>query len=58
MEAELKGLRIDRSKKQSEQPSPWATGSWVRGSTILAKPNNAAIASGLVIRKVTNIFHP
>jgi hypothetical protein len=30
----------------------------VRGSTILAKPNNAAIASGQAIRKVTNIFHP
>jgi RND family efflux transporter MFP subunit len=30
MEAELKSLRIDRSKKRAEQPSPWATG-WILG---------------------------
>ncbi|MGA3202243.1 MAG: efflux RND transporter periplasmic adaptor subunit [Bryobacteraceae bacterium] len=34
MEAELKGLRIDRSKKRSEQPSRWATG-WILGFTAL-----------------------
>lgn len=30
MEAELKSLRIDRSKKRSEQPSRWAT-AWILG---------------------------
>jgi HlyD family secretion protein len=34
MEAELKGLRIDRSKKRSDQPSRWATG-WILGFTAL-----------------------
>ncbi len=34
MEAELKSLRIDRSKKRSEQPSPWATG-WILGGLAL-----------------------
>jgi HlyD family secretion protein len=34
MEAELKSLRIDRSKKRSEQPSRWATG-WILGGIAL-----------------------
>jgi HlyD family secretion protein len=34
MEAELKSLRIDRSKKRSEQPSRWATG-WILGGILL-----------------------
>jgi HlyD family secretion protein len=34
MEAELKGLRIDRSKKRSQEPSPWATG-WILGGIAL-----------------------
>lgn len=34
MEAELKSLRIDRSKKRSDQPSPWATG-WILGAVAL-----------------------
>jgi HlyD family secretion protein len=34
MEAELKSLRIDRSKKRSQEPSPWATG-WILGGIAL-----------------------
>jgi HlyD family secretion protein len=34
MEAELKSLRIDRSKKRSEQPSRWAT-AWILGGIAL-----------------------
>ena len=34
MEAELKSLRIDRSKKRSDQLSPWATG-WILGGIAL-----------------------
>jgi len=34
MEAELKSLRIDRSRKRSTQPSPWATG-WILGGIAL-----------------------
>ena len=34
MDAELKSLRIDRSKKRSDQPSPWATG-WILGGIAL-----------------------
>jgi HlyD family secretion protein len=34
MEAELKSLRIDRSKKRSEQPSAWAT-AWILGGIAL-----------------------
>ncbi len=34
MDAELKSLRIDRSKKRSEQPSRWATG-WILGCIAL-----------------------
>jgi RND family efflux transporter MFP subunit len=34
MEDELKSLRIDRSKKRSDQPSPWATG-WILGGIAL-----------------------
>src|SRR5665213_1589490 len=34
MDAELKSLRIDRSKKRSEQPSRWAIG-WILGGIAL-----------------------
>jgi RND family efflux transporter MFP subunit len=34
MEAELKSLRIDRNKKRSQEPSPWATG-WILGGIAL-----------------------
>lgn len=34
MEAELKSLRIDRSKKRSKEPSRWATG-WILGGIAL-----------------------
>jgi HlyD family secretion protein len=34
MDAELKSLRIDRNKKRSQTPSPWATG-WILGGIAL-----------------------
>src|SRR5271169_781549 len=34
MDAELKGLRIDRSKRRSDEPSPWAIRWIVSGITI------------------------
>src|SRR5438552_3599255 len=34
MEAELKSLRIDRSKKRSQEPSRWAT-TWILGGIAL-----------------------
>jgi RND family efflux transporter MFP subunit len=50
MEAELKSLRIDRSRKRSTQPSPWATG-WILGGIALILLSAAGIYGyGLVTR--------
>ena len=50
MEAELKSLRIDRSKKRSTEPSRWAT-AWILGGIALILLGAAGFyAYGLVTR--------
>jgi HlyD family secretion protein len=50
MEAELKSLRIDRSKKRSEQPSRWATGWILGGIAIILLGAGAFYAYGMLTR--------
>ena len=50
MDAELKSLRIDRSKKRSEQPSPWATGWILGGIALILLSAGAFYAYGMLTR--------
>ena len=50
MEAELKSLRIDHSKKKSEGPSRWATWWILSGIAILILLGGARFASGIINR--------
>ncbi len=50
MEAELKSLRIDRSKKRSDQPSRWATGWIVGGIALILFGAGAFYAYGMLNR--------
>jgi HlyD family secretion protein len=50
MEAELKSLRIDRSKKRSDQPSAWATGWILGGIALILLSAGAFYAYGMLTR--------
>jgi len=54
MEAELKGLRIDRSKKRSEQPSRWATG-WILGGIALILLSAAGFYAYGMLTRATDV---
>ena len=54
MEAELKSLRIDRSKKRSEQPSRWATG-WILGGIALILLSAAAFYAYGMLTRATEV---
>ncbi len=50
MEAELKSLRIDRSKKRSEQPARWATAWILGGIALILLSAGAYYAYGMLTR--------
>jgi HlyD family secretion protein len=50
MDAELKSLRIDRSKKRSEQPSRWASGWILGGIAIILLGAGGFYAYGMLTR--------
>ncbi len=54
MEAELKSLRIDRSKKRSEQPSRWATG-WILGGIALILLSAAGFYAYGMLTRATEV---
>src|SRR5271157_5045761 len=54
MEAELKSLRIDRSRKRSTHPSPWATG-WFVGSLALILLSAAGIYGYGLLTRATEV---
>jgi RND family efflux transporter MFP subunit len=54
MEAELKSLRIDRSRKRSTQPSPWATG-WILGGIALILLSAAGIYGYGLLTRATDV---
>jgi HlyD family secretion protein len=54
MEAELKSLRIDRSKKRSTEPSPWATG-WILGGIALLLLSGAGIYGYSLLTRATEV---
>jgi len=54
MEAELKSLRIDRSKKRSEQPSRWATG-WILGGIALILLSGAGFYAYGMLTRATDV---
>jgi HlyD family secretion protein len=54
MDAELKSLRIDRSKKRSEQPSRWATG-WILGGIALILLSGAGFYAYGMLTRATDV---
>src|ERR1700727_58538 len=54
MEAELKSLRIDRSKKRSEQPSRWAT-AWILGGIALILLSAAGFYAYGMLTRATEV---
>src|ERR1700693_5234362 len=54
MEAELKSLRIDRSRKRSSQPSPWATG-WILGAIALILLSAAGVYVYGLLTRATDV---
>jgi HlyD family secretion protein len=54
MDAELKSLRIDRSKKRSEQPSRWASG-WILGFIALILLSAGAFYAYGALNRATDV---
>ncbi len=54
MEAELKSLRIDRSKKRSDQPSRWAT-AWILGGIALILLSAAGFYAYGMLTRATEV---